>query len=242
MKKVTKLLMVALLAGRCGFVYAQQYMNAPSFDEKIIGTTTVGELYEGSTYIWWSKDGWYRYFLDNARQNFLNKSVEVRNMILEGGKGDGWYHGPASCNYVVKWDVYIKSCLSQATRRSLGNVREGSRVAIDWISVSGLYVLDKDIIKDQLIDVLLDKGYKIVAKEYLEKLYQELQDQQSGIYNDRTTVQENNFSAVGYYINVKVTESSLRMQVVNVSTGEYEGNATINYSTSFNENKKILVP
>ena len=35
--------------------------------------------------------------------------------------------------------------------------------------------------------------------------------------------------AVGYYINVKVTETSLRVQVVNVSTGEYEGNATVNF-------------
>lgn len=235
--------MVALLAGMYSFGYAQHYMDAPSSDEKIIGTTTVSELVEGTTSIYWTKDGWYQYFLDNARQNFLNKSVEVRNMRLNGYSSYiEAYHGPASCNYVVKWDVYIKSCLSQAIRRSLLNVREGSRVAIDWISVSGLYVVDKDIVKNQLIDVLLNKGYKIVAKEYFEKLYQEQQDQQSGIYNDRTTVQENNFSAVGYYINVTVTESSLRMQVVNVSTGEYEGYATINYSTSFIENTKILVP
>ena len=77
--------------------------------------------------------------------------------------------------------------------------------------------------------MLLDKGYKVVAKEYLERLYEEQQNQQSGIYNDKTTVQENNFSAVGYYINVKVTETSLRVQVINVSTGEYEGNSTVNF-------------
>jgi len=69
----------------------------------------------------------------------------------------------------------------------------------------------------------------VVAKEQLEKLYREQQDQQSGIYNPNTTVQDNNFSAVGYYINVKVTETSIRVQVVNVSTGEYEGNATVNF-------------
>ena len=77
--------------------------------------------------------------------------------------------------------------------------------------------------------ILLNKGYRVVAKEYFEKLYQEQQDQQSGIYNEKTTVQENNFSAVGYYINVKVTETFVRVQVVNVSTGEYEGNATVNF-------------
>ena len=117
--------------------------------------------------------------------------------------------------------------LSQAIDKALRNVREGSRLAIDQVSVrTGI---NREDYKDQLIDILLDKGYKVVAKEYLEKLYEEQQDQQSGIYNDRTTVQENNFSAVGYYINVKVTETSLRVQVVNVSTGEYEGNATINF-------------
>lgn len=117
--------------------------------------------------------------------------------------------------------------LSQAITKAFRNVRQGSRIAIDQVSVwSGI---DREDYKDKLIDVLLDKGYKVVAKEYLDKLYEEQQAQQSGIYNDRTTVQENNFSAVGYYINVKVTETSLRVQVVNVSTGEYEGNATVNF-------------
>ena len=77
--------------------------------------------------------------------------------------------------------------------------------------------------------MLLDKGYRVVAKDYLEKLYEEQEAQQSGIYNERTTVQENNFSGVGYYINVNVTETFVRVQVVNVSTGEYEGNATVNF-------------
>ena len=77
--------------------------------------------------------------------------------------------------------------------------------------------------------MLLDKGYKVVAKEFLAKLYEEQKAWESGIYNEDTTGKENNFSAVGYYINVKVTETSLRVQVVNVSTGEYEGTATVNF-------------
>jgi hypothetical protein len=89
--------------------------------------------------------------------------------------------------------------------------------------------MDRSTVKDMIVDVLLDKDYKVVAKEYLEKLLKEQQEQQSGIYNDNTTVRDNNFSAVGYYINVKVTETSLRLQVINVSTGEYEGNVTINF-------------
>lgn len=116
---------------------------------------------------------------------------------------------------------------TQAFNKALRNVREGSRLAIDQVSVP--YSMDRIAFKDQIIDVLLDNGYKVVAKEQLEKLYQEQQDQQSGIYNDRTTVQENNLSAVGYFINIRLTESSVRVQVVNVSTGEYEGNATVNF-------------
>ena len=117
--------------------------------------------------------------------------------------------------------------LSQAIDKALRNVREGSRLAIDQVSVKT--GMNREDYKDQLIDILLDKGYRIVAKDYLDKLYEELKDQESGIYNDKTTVQTDNFSAVGYYINVKVTETSLRVQVVNVSTGEYEGNATVNF-------------
>ena len=103
----------------------------------------------------------------------------------------------------------------------------GSKVAIDGISVPS--ETNNEYYKDQVINLLLNKGYKVVAKEYLQKLYNEQQDQLSGIYNENTTVQENNFSAVGYYINVKATDSSVRVQVVNVSTGEYEGNATVNF-------------
>lgn len=115
--------------------------------------------------------------------------------------------------------------LTRALDKALQDIREGSRIAIDQVKV--LSGMDKNEYKDQIVEILLDKGYKVVAKEYLEKLYDEQQAQQSGIYNDRTTVKENNFSAVGYYLNVRLTETSLRVQVINVSTGEYDANVTI---------------
>ena len=117
--------------------------------------------------------------------------------------------------------------ISNALEKALKNVRQGSRLSIDQVIVwSGI---NREDYIDQIIDVLLEKGYKVVAKEYLQKLYEEQQNQKSGIFNMETTVDENNFSAVGYYLNIKVTETSLRVQVINVSTGEYEGNATINF-------------
>ncbi len=124
-------------------------------------------------------------------------------------------------------EAQTNSNLSEALNKALRNVREGSRMAIDQVTVTSS--MDRGDFKDQLIDILLDKGYRVVAKEYLEKLYEEQKGWNSGIYNENTTGKENNFSAVGYYINVKVTETSLRVQVVNVSTGEYEGNATVNF-------------
>ena len=119
----------------------------------------------------------------------------------------------------------IENPLEKAVDKALLEVREGARIAIDQIRVpSGT---DKEEYKDEVVEILLDKGFKVVAKEYMERLYEEQQSQQSGIYNDRTTVKENNLSAVGYFLNVKLTDTALRVQIINVSTGEYEGNVTI---------------
>lgn len=115
--------------------------------------------------------------------------------------------------------------LTKALNKALQDIREGSRLALDIVRVADG---DKEDFKDQIVEILLDEGYKVVAKDYLEKLYEEQKAQQSGIYNERTTVQENNFSAVGYYINVKETETAIKVQVINVSTGEYESNITVN--------------
>lgn len=227
MKKVTKFFMAALLAGMCSFGYAQDYLNPPKANEKVIGTVSITSsesrnCSDCSDYI----DVWYKYLLQKANKEFPGKAIDIRNMEFPQ-KGNyapnTYYYGPATGKVVVD----LVTSLSQALNKALRNVREGSRMAIDQVTVTSS--MDRGEFKDQLIDVLLDKGYKVVAKEYLDKLYEEQQAQQSGIYNDRTTVQENNFSAVGYYINVKVTETSLRVQVVNVSTGEYEGNATVNF-------------
>jgi len=70
--------------------------------------------------------------------------------------------------------------------------------------------------------------YKVVAKEYLERLKEEQEQQVKG-HNERTTAQTENFSGVGYFLNVRVNEKSIRVQVINVSTGEYEGNATVEF-------------
>ena len=240
MKKVLLTTVMSLMM--CMGVYAQtqpDYMKAPKLNEKVLGTIS---LTTGERSVWSDQD-LYMVLLEKAKADYPNKVIDIREMQKDQHDhsykdtyiGDGvwvyryeYYYG--LIGKVVDLhdpEAQTKVNLSQALNKALRNVREGSRMAIDQVTVTGS--MDREALKDQLLDVLLDKGYKVVAKEYLERLYEEQQNQQSGIYNERTTVQENNFSAVGYYINVKVTETSLRVQVVNVSTGEYEGNATVNF-------------
>lgn len=57
--------------------------------------------------------------------------------------------------------------------KSLRNVREGSRIAIDNVNVSGNSKITRENLKDIVIDALLDNGYKVVAKDFLERLYAE---------------------------------------------------------------------
>ena len=228
MKKVLLTTVMSLMM--CIGVYAQDYLNPPKANEKVLGTISWGSTGDYKTH-----QNFYEKLLEKARHEFPGKVIDIRGMEVGTVCSDcksgnrTLYDGPAigKVVYIVDPETQINENLSKVLNKALRNVREGSRLAIDQVTV--ISSMDRGEFKDQLIDVLLDKGYKVVAKEYLEKLYEEQQSQQSGIYNERTTVQENNFSAVGYYINVKVTETSLRVQVVNVSTGEYEGNATVNF-------------
>lgn len=224
MKIVTKFFMAALLAGMCNLGYAQDYWSAPKANEIVIGTITTGNEYES----WWESI-WYDKLLEDAKLKYNSNNVEIRNM--EVGKcayhsaynGDN-YRGPAKGVVVF---VIGRESILPVVDKALVNIDKDSRMALDQVTaIEGMNCED---LKDIITDILIDKGYRILAKEYLDKLYREQQDQQSGIYNENTIVQGNNFSAVGYFINVKVSETAIRVQVVNISTGEYEGNATVNY-------------
>ena len=178
-----------------------------------------------------NKSGVIQAAYNYAKDKYPNKNVFLRNMMIEHySNGGACVSGVDICEK-LSGDYIIKTHLNKAFDKALMNIREGSRFSIDNVTISGNLTndIDKESVKDNVIDVLLDKGYKVVAKEYLERLYQEQQTQQSGIYNENTVVQENNLSAVGYLLNIKITDESLRIQVINVSTGEYEGNATITF-------------
>jgi len=196
----------------------------------------------------YSDEQQYRWLKEYAESLYINDypSFDLRNFMLKTERQEETtYEKDKLCakvtylKYILTATVVVPNNkmhaniskieedddLTKALCKALQDIREGSRIAIDQVRV--LSGMDKNEYKDQIVEILIDKGYKVVAKEYLEKLYDEQQAQQSGIYNSKTTVKENNFSAVGYYLNVRLTETSLRVQVINVSTGEYDANVTI---------------
>lgn len=113
--------------------------------------------------------------------------------------------------------------IEKAINKAMEPISSGSRIAINTIATGG--GLNRDQIKDIILDSLLEINYKVVAKEYLEKLKEEIEEQQSGEYNNRTTVKTDNFSAVGYFIDVKIKNNVARVYLINVSTGEYASTA-----------------
>ena len=170
----------------------------------------------------------YKAALREAKQAHPNKEVGIRNLK----EGDVKVNGDGSVSHyytytVVELPGVVAQHLFEAINQATREIDEGNRFALDKLTITDGQT-DKEKTKGQIVDYLLSKGYKVVAKEKLEKLHIELQGQQSGIYNAETTVEGNNFSAVGYFISARITEEYVQVQVVNVSTGEYEGNVTVN--------------
>lgn len=247
MKQATKFFMMALLAGLCNSGFSQeQWQRPPQKIETIIDEINL-EVYAGSLgytsngaiYLddrtEYSNKQLYEKLYKKASQEYSQSHPKFALRSFRSNKrinrsslspSEDWFYDVYAVVVEIDSKKQANEQFSKGLDRALENVREGSRLAIDEVSVS--IGMNRDDCKDQLINILLDKGYKVVAKEYLEKLYDEQRAQQSGIYNERTTVQENNFSGVGYFINVRYTDNSVRIQIVNVSTGEYESNVTIN--------------
>ena len=169
----------------------------------------------------------YKAALREAKQAYPEKDVEVRDLREDEIKING---GAISHYYrytIIEMPSAVSLKLFDAVDNATKEIEEGNRFALDKVTITDRSI-DKEKIKGQIVNLLLDKGYKVVAKESLEKLYKEQQGQQSGIYNEETTVEANKFTAVGYYLSVRITEEYVQVQVVNVSTGEFEGNVTEN--------------
>ena len=170
----------------------------------------------------------YKAALREAQQAYPKKNVAIRDL----SKGEVKIYGGDITNYYTYTIVELPSILFQriteAINKATEEIEEGNRFAIDKITITDESV-DKANARSQIVNALKDKEYVVVAKEQLEKLYKEQQGQQSGIYNDKTTVKTNNFTAVGYYLSARITPEYIQVQVVNVSTGEIEGDVTVNW-------------
>lgn len=105
--------------------------------------------------------------------------------------------------------------LPELVNKALKNAQEGSVIAVDKIEINltdgwcGSCKWSREDCEDHVIEILLDKGYKVVSKENIEKL------------------REDNPTFVGYYLNVKVTDEKMRVQLIDAVTGDYIGNAIV---------------
>lgn len=227
MKTIGIILKIALSAAifliSIGNIKAQDYSKAkmhPSKTEVVLSTNLqTSKGYD-------SEQAAYKAALREAQRAYPEKNVEIRDMR----QGDLKVNQGGSVSYCYRYTIVeVPSVLSQklydAITKATKDIEEGNRFALDNISVKDDNI-DKEKTKGEIVDLLLKKCYKVVAKEHLAKLYKEQQGQQSGIYNEETIVESNKFSAVGYYLNVRITEEYVQVQVVNVSTGEFEGNVT----------------
>lgn len=171
----------------------------------------------------------YNGALREAKAKYAGKSVDIRNLV----KGDVRFtdEGMASNRYnytIVELPDAVTLALSQAVVKAISEIEDESKFAINKVVIIDDNI-DKAKVKGNVIDILTRKGHKVVAKEYLEKLYNEQQGQKSEAFNKNTVVKSNNFSATGYYINISITDDYVQIQVINVSTGEYDGNAIMDF-------------
>lgn len=121
----------------------------------------------------------------------------------------------------------LDKAIYKAIEKASDGIPSSARIAINRIQVPDN--LPKNEIRDIILDFLLDSKYRVVAKEYLETLKNELEEQNSGNYSERKRAETENFSGAGYLLDCKVESSIVRVYFVNVSTGEYAGISKIDY-------------
>jgi PBP1b-binding outer membrane lipoprotein LpoB len=219
------ILVIAILLGMSNAKAQEDYSKAQKAPQaKEVVLTREAQTKKGYN----SPQAAYKAALREAKQVYTNKEVGIRNLT----KGNVSVNGDGSVSYyytytVVELPGVVAQKMYEAIGKATRQIDEGTRFAIDKVSIAE-GIADKEKTNGQIVDYLISKGYKVLAKEKLQKLYKEQQDQRSGIYNEETVSEMGNFSAVGYFISVRITGEYVQVQVINVSTGEYVGNVTEN--------------
>ena len=227
MKTKGIIFLLAAMLFSIGDVIAQEDFNKAQKEPQAKEVVLVKEAQTPKGYA--SPQAAYKAALREAKQTYPKKEIGIRNLTQGGVSVNG--DGSVSYHYtytVVELPGVVVQKVYEAIGKATRGIDEGSRFSIDKVSIAeGL--ADKEKTNGQIVDYLISKGYKVLAKEKLQKLYKEQQDQRSGIYNDETVAEMGKFSAVGYFVSVRITEEYVQVQVVNVSTGEYVGNVTENF-------------
>lgn len=209
-------------------VFAQNHPaeKKPSHHEKVLvqnaatteGYFSVQEAYNGA--------------LREAKKKYPNKAVDIRNLKMGESVFDSKGNSSPQYTYtIVELPDAITLALSSALRGALADVRidKEGKFAIDKV-VSDEYRnnVDKEKIRSEVIFILKENGHKLVAREALPALYKDIKGQHgTDVYNPETIVKDKNFSATGYYIDITITDDYLQVYIINVSTGEYDGNAIV---------------
>ncbi len=124
----------------------------------------------------------------------------------------------------------FETALTKAVEKALEDVQAGSRIAFNKISAPSTSSFSKSEVKAQILEILIDNNFKVVAKEYFDTIKDELEEQRSEQYNTRTKAKENNLSASGYLLDCKIDASVIRIYIINVSTGEYTSASKESYN------------
>lgn len=112
----------------------------------------------------------YKSALREAKQTNHKKDIGIRNLA----KGDLKVESDGSVSYyytytVVELSSAVEHKMYEAIGRATREIEEGYRFAIYKLSFAES-VYDKESIQSQIVDCLIRKGYKVLAKKVTETL------------------------------------------------------------------------
>jgi hypothetical protein len=121
-------------------------------------------------------------------------------------------------------DESIFKTLETVMNKALNGVPDKSRVAVvDVISHNRSI---KNTIEDFVEEILLEKGFRPVDRKDLDKAREEQALQYNGEFDEKTWSEIGKFAGAAYVLTVRSDENSIRVRVLNTTTGEVAGNAT----------------
>lgn len=154
-----------------------------------------------------SEKEWYNKIISDVKRDYPNKMIGIKK-----GNGSICYIGRSS-QYEYDYTEYIFDYEIKILEPNIRYyLNEAIRNAKDGSKIALNQILSMggtdENLKVQLLDILFDEGFRVVSISYAD-----------------------------YYINVKMNDNSLQIQMVNAVTGEYEGVSSVKYDGFIDEIK-----